>query len=253
MSRKRSTRKRPDRQVHMLKEQLKIEEGIFDNRSMMSLWRMFNHNIISKLDFIIATGKEADVYIADSGTGVEARYVALKIFRIETSSFDRRTEYMLGDPRFDKIKLGIFDIVNEWCKKEYGNLKIAQLAGVHAPKPYYFKGNVLAMEFLGEDKNPSKMMKNTVLSNPEEVLNSILEDIKRLYGADLVHGDISEYNILMVGEIPYIIDFGQAVVTKHPKASEFLDRDITNLLYYFKKSYKVEKEVNSVIKYIKQV
>ncbi len=60
--------------------------------------------------------------------------------------------------------------------------------------------------------------------------------------AGLVHADLSEYNILVKGKKPYLIDFGQAVVLKHPNASAFLERDIKNILQYFKKAYRIEKD-----------
>ena len=126
MARKLSTRKRPDRDVHMIKEQLKIEEGVFDQRTTMALWKMFNHNIISRLDYMIATGKEADVYLADGASQVNNDLVALKIFRVETSDFNKRINYIVGDPRFEKIKKDLNSIVATWCKKEYGNLKVAE-------------------------------------------------------------------------------------------------------------------------------
>ena len=202
MSRKLSTRKRPPRDRHMIKEQEKIEEDVFEKRTMMSLWRMFNHNIVSKLDFMIAKGKEANIYVADAGKEVNGSYVILKIFRVETSSFDKRIDYMLGDPRFEKInRRNIYSVVTTWCKKEYGNLKIAEMAGVHAPLPYYFKDNILAMEFLSNDDMPAQTLKNTIIENPAKVLDAILEDIRKLYSVELVHGDISEYNILMKGSV----------------------------------------------------
>ena len=236
----------------MIKEQLKIEEGIFDHRTMMFLWRMFNHNIITRLEFIISRGKEADVYIADAGSGAEpSRFVALKIFRYETSGFDKRIAYMTGDPRFEKIKTGIFDVVNTWCKKEYGNLLAAERAGIHAPKPYYFKGNILAMELIGqEDGTPARTLKNTHLDNAEGVLDTVLSDIKKLYNANLVHGDVSEYNILINHQVPYLMDFGQAVITKHPNAMKFLDRDVTNLLDYFSRKYGIKRDKDAVIRKI---
>ncbi len=253
MSRKLSTRKRPARDVHMIKEQLKIEEGVFDNRTMMCLWRMFNHNIITRLDFIISRGKEADVYAADAGTGTAPeRFVALKIFRYETSGFDKRIEYMTGDPRFERIKTGIFDIVNTWCKKEYGNLLAAGRAGVHAPRPYYFRGNVLAMELIGDEEGtPARTLKESRLDNAEEVLDTVLSDIKKLYSSNLVHSDISEYNILINKGIPYLIDFGQAVIAKHPKAEEFLERDVSNIVNYFSKRYGVKRDKYAALKGIR--
>lgn len=251
MSRKLSTRKRPDRDVHMLKEQLKIEEGVFDNRTVMSLWHMFNHNIVSGIDYMIASGKEADVYLAEGASQVNNDLVALKIFRIETSDFNNRIKYIVGDPRFEKIKKDILSVVKTWCKKEYGNLKVAETAEVHAPRPYYSNGNVLAMEFIGSSEGtPAKRLKDTKVDNPEEVLDTVLEDIKKLYALELVHADISEYNILMNNGIPYLIDFGQAVVLNHPNSREFLERDITNLLAYFNRKYGIERELEKALGYI---
>ncbi|MDE1856127.1 MAG: serine protein kinase RIO [Candidatus Micrarchaeota archaeon] len=237
MAQRVSKRKRPSREKHMLKEQLVIEEGVFDNRTMLRIEKLFSHKIISRLGFLIAKGKEGDVYLADSGSAVKEDYVAVKIFRIETSKFFSRTEYMIGDPRFPKIKREIFWIVNEWCKKEYGNLKIADYAKVHAPKPYYFNGNVIAMEFIGSNGRVAPQLKNVVLEDPRKVFNTIITDVKRLYDNELVHADMSEYNILMRDGVPYIIDFGQAVVTQHPNAVEFLRRDVRNIVNHFNKKY----------------
>lgn len=236
----------------MIKEQLKIEEGIFDHRTMMSLWKMFNHNIITRLEFIISTGKEADIYVAEAGSRAEpSRFIVLKIFRYETSGFDKRVAYMAGDPRFEKVKTGIFDVVNTWCKKEYGNLLVAERAGVHAPKPYYFRGNILAMGLIGKDDGtPARTLKDTQLDDAGNVLCTVLSDIKRLYDANLVHGDISEYNILINHGVPYLIDFGQAVISKHPKANEFLQRDVTNLLSYFSRKYRIRRDKDAVMKEI---
>ena len=248
MARKLSTRKRPDRDVHMIKEQLKIEEGVFDTRTMMCLWRMFNHNIVTRLDFVLKTGKEADVYIADAGEKAQgSEYVILKIFRIETSSFPKRMDYIIGDPRFGKVKNNIHEVVNTWCKKEYGNLKAAEIAGVHAPRAYYFKGNVLAMEFIGIGGKPAKALKETVLDEPQQTLGLILADIKKLYEAELVHGDVSEYNVLMERDVPYLIDFGQAVVLNHPRAQEFLERDVHNILGYFSRRYGITRNDDRTI------
>ena len=243
MARRVSKRKRSSREDYPLSEQLKIEEGVFDNRTMLRIRKLFSHNIISKFEFIIAKGKEGDVYIASSGSQIVGhKFVAVKIFRLETSSFEKRVDYIAGDPRFGRIKGGIFNIVSEWCKKEYGNLKIAEAAGIHAPKPYLYSGNVLALEFIGEDGKPSQTLREAEVTNPEPVLTTILNDVRKLYLRELVHADLSEYNILMKKGMPYMIDFGQAVVLGHPKAEEFLERDVSNILRYFSKRYAVERD-----------
>lgn len=247
MARKVSKRKRSGREDFMLSEQIKVEAGMLDQRTILRIGKLFTHNIASRLMYMIGRGKESDIYLAEAGSAVKSKYVVVKIFRIETSSFGRRIDYMQGDPRFGSIKLSMFDIVNEWCKKEFSNLKIAEKAKVHAPKPYMFNGNVLAIELIGNDEKPAPQLRKVVLEDPEKVLSIILKDMKRLYSHSLVHADISEYNILMEDGMPYIIDFGQAVILGHPRASEFLERDLTNLLYYFSKKYGVGRDFDKTM------
>ena len=62
----------------------------------------------------------------------------------------------------------------------------------------------------------------------------IVEMLKKLHDkAKLVHGDISEYNIMIPNGYPVIIDFGQAVQLEHPEAEVFLERDVQNINHYF--------------------
>ncbi|MGA3020918.1 MAG: serine protein kinase RIO [Candidatus Micrarchaeales archaeon] len=246
----RSKKKQPSKEKHLLKEQLKIEEGIFDTRTMFRLGKLFASGVVTSMRFIMARGKEADVYLADAGSKIGKEFVVLKIFRMENSRFQDRMRYINGDPRFGRIKANIYAIVNEWCKKEYGNLLVAEAAGVHAPMPYAFNGNVLALEFIGKEGYPSRRLEQEKVNEPEKVLKTILEDVKKLYENELVHADLSEYNILMLGELPYMIDFGQAVHIKHPEAHEFLRRDIRNILHHFSKKYGVEKNEETVFRYI---
>lgn len=246
MTRRVSRRKMRRREDFPLKEQLKIEEGVFDNRTMMMLGKLLTRNIISSMDFIIGKGKEADIYLAEHGTKIEKEKVVVKIFRLETSSFSNRMDYMVGDPRFSGIRNSMMQVVNAWCKKEYGNLKVAEEAGVHAPIPYSFIGNVLAMEFIGEGGRQAPLLKDAGARDPKKALKSILDDIGKLYECGLVHGDVSEYNILMKGDVPYLIDFGQAVGTGHPKAMDFLRRDVANIANFFRKKYGMESDIEAI-------
>jgi len=247
MARRRSKEKQPSKEEYQLKEQLKIEEGVFDTRTVLRIGKLFNKGVVASMEFIIARGKEADVYLADAGEKIDRDFVAMKIFRLENARFQNRMRYIEGDPRFGRVKGSIFAVVSEWCKKEYANLLVAESAGVHAPRPYAFSGNVLAMEFIGEGGKPSKTLREQVVKNPEKILDQILDDTRKLYKAELVHADLSEYNILMLGEVPYMIDFGQAVLIKHPEAARYLHRDVSNILHYFSKTYEIEKDPGDVL------
>lgn len=241
----------PDRDDFRVKERWKIEEGVFDRKTMMNIEKVFTHGIVSEITHIISRGKEADVYLAKAGDKVVDEYVVLKIFNQENTSFRKRVEYVKGDPRFDGVKADIRSIIKIWCRKEYGNLKIAKEAQVSVPEPYYFNGNVLAMQLIGDDGKPAPILRDIGIDNPEEVLDEVIENMKRLYQAGLVHGDISEYNILIKDGIPFIIDIGQGVSLGHPKANEFLERDVKNILYYFRKRYGIDKELQNIILKIK--
>lgn len=252
VARRLGRRKAPLREDFMLKEQKKVDEG-FDTKTMIYLGKFFNKGIISRLEFRTATGKESDIYIATAGPAIANKYkfVMLKFFRIETSLFVNMTDYILGDPRFNGITSSKAGIINVWCRKEYGNLLIAEKCGVKAPKPFMSNGSILAMEFIG-DKNgvPAPPLCKAAVRDPKAVLDSVLADMKKLYAAQLVHADISEYNILMHKGKPYLIDFGQAVSIKHPNAEEFLRRDTSNLLQYFSKRYGIKIGVEEAVNFI---
>jgi RIO kinase 1 len=254
MARRLGRRKRPSREKHMLKEQHVVAEHVFDEGTMVYFSKMFNKGIVDRLQHIIARGKEADVYLADPGKAdiVENKeFVVVKFFRVETSSFYNMTNYIIGDPRFAKMNHSRRGIVQLWCRKEYANLLIAKYAQARVPAPYMFNGSILAMEFIGDEAgNPAPKLKDVVLEKPVETFNYIMGDIRKLYQRELIHADMSEYNILMRGSLPYIIDFAQAVVLKHPNAKMFLERDVKNVLNHFSKKYKLERNFDEVMKEI---
>ncbi len=250
MARRLSKRKQKRREEYVLKEQNKVDEGIFDTKTMIFLSKFINKGIIAKLNYPIARGKEADVYVADPGAADLVKgmsQVIIKFFRVETSSFFKMDEYVIGDRRFAKrkTKLSKLGIVLWWCKKEFLNLNAAMKAGVRVPVPLMFNGSILAMSFIGDDGVPAPRLKDCELDDPEGTFDKILSDIARLYKNKLVHADLSEYNILMWNGEPYLIDMGQAVVTDHPRAHAFLKRDVINITAYFKRQYGIDRDAET--------
>lgn len=252
MARKWSKRKRPDRSVHPIKEYEKTDTGIFNRRIMIYLSKFYNKGIIEKVDFVIARGKEAEVYVADPGESEKVegeKFIALKFFRVETSSFYNMKAYIEGDPRFGRLHSGKAAIVNVWCRKEFGNLAMAYRAGVSVPKPFMCNGSILAMEFIGDPETgvPSPKLKDIVLEEPQNMFNAVIKQAKMLYKANLVHADLSEYNILVKDSKPVLIDIGQGVVLRHPNANEFIKRDIHNVCHYFELKYGIESDEEKIL------
>lgn len=216
-------------------DEFKVYSEIFDRTTLMALYRLSKKGFIKALGGVISSGKEANVLHALKN-GEE---VAVKIYMTYTSDFRNMYEYIEGDPRFLKVKRDRRSIVMAWAKKEFRNLKIAEESGVRAPRALAVDSNVLVMEFIGEDEEPAPRLKDVEdeleKEEMEEICSTVLEYIRRLYkNGDLVHGDVSEYNILVHDEI-FLIDFGQAVHKRHPRAMEFLKRDIENMSRYFRK------------------
>jgi RIO kinase 1 len=105
---------------------------------------------------------------------------------------------------------------------------------VRVPKPVAVKNNVLVMEFIGKDGVNAPSLKEQLPNNPERAYNTLLTYLERLYRkAELVHGDLSEYNIMMWKGNPVIFDVSQAVPTSHPMAKFFLQRDLANVDRFF--------------------
>ncbi|HTY89995.1 MAG TPA: serine protein kinase RIO [Methanocella sp.] len=213
---------------------LKAESGVFDTPTLKTLYTLSSKGIITAMGGVVSTGKEADVFHA---IGENGRELAIKIYRINTSDFQKMQDYLIGDPRFSNVRGTKKDIVFAWTKKEQRNLERAAEVGVRAPEPIISERNILIMEFIGKDGVSAPRLKDIRLEQPQQVYDVVAEYMHLLYQkARLVHGDLSEYNILLYEEKPVIIDMGQAVMLEHPMAREFLARDVKNVVRYFKKS-----------------
>lgn len=225
-----------DRMRRKDSDALKVTENVFDDATLRTLYTIVNKGIIKALGGPISTGKEANVFLAEG----EDRILAIKIYRISSGTFDAMEEYILGDPRFRNIRHSKRDIIFAWTKKEHRNLERAIEAGVKVPLPIISERNVLVMEFMGQGERPYPQLREAGLEKDDAraVFETIVRYIGLLYvKASLVHGDLSEYNILMNPETkePIIIDMGQSVTPEHPRAQQFLQRDLENIVRYFKK------------------
>lgn len=215
------------------KEKWKIYKGVFEDYSRKVIAKLASDGYLEVIIGPISTGKEADVYLGEAPDGSR---IALKIYRHETTGFDKMWKYIEGDDRFKKVKKRKRDIVEVWAKKEFKNLEKAKKAGIKVPKPIISRKNILIMEFIGKGENSAPIAKSNPPKDPKRWLSKILNSIKALYQKEgLIHGDISEYNILNFDEEPVFIDIGQGVLKDHPIAKELLKKDITNILKWFKK------------------
>ncbi|MCM8787999.1 MAG: serine protein kinase RIO [Candidatus Omnitrophica bacterium] len=229
-----SKKKRPAKEEKMLKISWPAYDGVFNRETMLDLQEFFSKKLIKSLDYCIAKGKEANVYRATTPSG---EYLAVKIYRLHTPSFVKMYEYLEGDQRFLKVQKSKPKIIFSWTKKEFSNLKYLSEIKVPVPKPISFKKNILIMEFLGENGIPYSALAQIGPTKPKEQKEFLIEQIEKMYQNQIVHADLSEYNILIDDQANrlFIIDCAQAVLTSHPKANEWYNRDKENIERYFKK------------------
>ena len=91
------------------------------------------------------------------------------------------------------------------------------------------------MEYLGGAEDRAKRLNEVTVENPETAYEVVREYARRLYRAGLVHGDLSEYNLVVhEGEL-CVLDLGQAVTVHHPNSREFLERDCHNAAAFFRR------------------
>jgi RIO kinase 1 len=125
-------------------------------------------------------------------------------------------------------------LIAVWAQKEFCNLGEAYAAKVRVPRPIAVKSNVVIMEFIGEKGVSAPSLKERPPEDPEKVYKVIVTYLKRLYQkAKIVHGDLSEYNIMIWKDKPVVFDVSQSVSIQHPLADFMLRRDLANVNRFF--------------------
>jgi RIO kinase 1 len=203
-----------------------IEEGLIDTvvRQLMS-------------------GKEANVYVVRSGDET----LCAKIYKEATQrSFRQAVDYtenrkvknsrqaraMAKGTRFGREAQEA-----AWQSAEVDALHRLFAAGVRVPAPRNFCDGVLLMELVSDGDGNAAPRLNDVVFTPEEALlhhGSLLREVVRMLGAGVIHGDLSEFNILLAEDGPVIIDLPQAVdAAGNNHAKRLLVRDVVNLRDFF--------------------
>jgi RIO kinase 1 len=222
-------------------------ELVLDQRTRMILLQMINRGIVSEVHGAISTGKEANVYgaVMYPDNGGEPIQRAIKIYKTAILVFKDRERYITGEHRF---KAGVDKgnnrkMVKLWAEKEFRNLRRLHAAGIACPEPLMLKLHVLVMDFLGDKRGyayprlrDARLTGDDIDDQWRSLYIQLLGIMRRLYQVcNLVHADLSEYNILYNDKKLYIIDVSQSVEHDHPRALEFLRMDIKNVGDFFRR------------------
>ena len=222
---------RDSRYLRRDSDQRKVMEEVFDRSTLLSIEELIRGGRLKKLNGVVNSGKEARVYY---GLSPRDDPVAVKIYMMSSSDFKKRVGYIAGDRRFGKLPSNSREAIALWVRKEFKNLQLAAWAGIRVPRPLSFFKNIIIMEYIGEPPRPAPTFAEAEVD--QEDCDWTLRTVQKLYkSAGLVHADLSEYNIFKHGSEQVLFDMGSAVLVSHPQAEEFLERDIRNMVRFFRK------------------
>lgn len=199
-----------------------VEEGLVDD-------------VLSQL----MSGKEANVYVVRCGDEIRCA----KVYKEATHrSFRQAVDYTenrrVKNSRQARAmergtKYGRQAREEAWQNAEVDAMNRLYDAGVRVPRPYGFYEGVLLMELVTDADGDAAPRLNDVLFEPQEALAhhaTLITEVVRMLCAGVVHGDLSEFNILLAADGPVIIDLPQAVdAAGNNHASRMLLRDVANL------------------------
>ncbi|MGP3667530.1 MAG: RIO1 family regulatory kinase/ATPase domain-containing protein [Candidatus Bathyarchaeota archaeon] len=201
-----------------------------------------NSGFLKAIGKPLGVGKEADVYEALTP---EDEIVALKFHRLGRISF-RQTAKVRSYGKAKTFWLFRSKIAAE---KEYKALKKLYSCGVAVPKPISQNRHAILMGKI--DGLMLRQFKH--LNRLEDVFLKILENVKLAYHrAGVIHADLSEYNILLDEEEKniQIIDWPQHVTTNHPNAQQILEKDLKNILRFFRRKFDLQIPFKDVLNFV---
>jgi RIO kinase 1 len=198
------------------------------------------------IDDVVArlkSGKEADLWIVRH----RGEAIAAKVYKArESRSFRNDAVYREGrqvrDTRTQRAmargsRFGQAASEEAWKSKEADALHALHAAGVRVPTPVMFYEGILLMELvLGPDDHPAPRLIDAHLTR--EGAAALYADLRgqvvRMLACDLIHGDLSPYNVLLGRDGPVVIDFPQVIGAAHnSQAERFFERDLENLRRFF--------------------
>ncbi|MCK5588436.1 MAG: serine/threonine protein kinase [Candidatus Lokiarchaeota archaeon] len=209
----------------------------------LALNALVRANTIEAIGMPIGVGKESDVYEALTP---EKRSVAIKFHRLGRISFRqtrRLRSYTAGRKHLSWLQESQIA-----ARREYVALKRIHPVISSVPEPIGQNRHCVAMELI-EGEELSNILE---IEEPTAILTEIIEIVKTIFrSCEIIHADLSEFNILVTPELtPIIIDWPQWANNKHPNAEAMLKRDISNVLTFFKKRFEIYEDLIKVQNFI---
>jgi RIO kinase 1 len=204
-----------------------------------ALQPLIDDGVIDEVIRALKSGKEATVYLVRSGTQTRCA----KVYRdMRQRSFQRRAQYQEGRKMRGSrqtramnksTRFGRSEQEAAWKNAEVDALYRLQAAGVRVPKPYGYFNDVLVMELVTDSEGqPAPRLGEVELSaeRARQYHEFLIQQVVRMLNIGLIHGDLSEFNVLVATDGPVIIDLPQVVnAAGNNGALAMLERDVNNI------------------------
>lgn len=204
---------------------------------------LVDDGMIDEVIVQLMSGKEAQVYVVRCGDDLRCA----KVFKeARQRSFKQAVQYQEGRKvrnsrraraMSKKTRYGQKEHEQAWLNAEVDALYRLASVGVRVPRPYGFVNGVLLMELVADDEGYAAPRLDDVILSAEQARDyhgQVMADVVRMLCAGLVHGDLSEFNVLVDRHGPVIIDLPQAVdAAGNNSAAMMLERDVDNMRAYF--------------------
>ncbi len=203
--------------------------------------------IISEVVRLIKSGKESQIYLTRKACKGRVFYFAAKVHTGKTRRpFKRDQIYRAGwclEARVQRAvdkgtRFGRELVDSLWVTQEFDALKRLWQHGANVPQPILRHDNVILMVYLGDPDKPAPKLCETALNAQEaaQALEELVRNLRILLKLNLVHADLSPFNILYWKGKIWIIDLPQSVnLHKNPRATDLLYRDLQCVCNYFQK------------------
>ena len=212
-------------------------------KSPKRLQPLLDDGVIDEVIGQLMSGKEATVYTVRCGSEVRCAKVYKEAAK---RSFKKAVQYQEGRKvrnsrrarAMDKgSKYGRKQQEETWQNAEVDALYLLASAGVRVPKPYGCFDGVLLMELVSDEEGNVAPRLGDVAMNEEQALEDhavVMQYVVMMLCAGIVHGDLSEFNVLVDDYGPVIIDLPQAVdASANNNAESILARDVANMTTYY--------------------
>jgi len=200
---------------------------------------LIDDGVIDEVVRSLKSGKEATVYVVRSGTHLRCA----KVYRdMAQRSFQKRAQYQEGRKvrgsretraMSRSTRFGRREQEHEWKNAEVDALYRLAAADVRVPRPFGYFNDVLIMELVTDASgNPAPRLGEVELTSDiaREYHGFLMRQIVRMLSLGLIHGDLSEFNVLLAPEGPVIIDLPQVVnASSNNAAFAMLERDTNNI------------------------